>query len=225
MSWKCPSCDEIIESLDYEVSTSSYEYGTASLSDEKYEDSSDIVTDHDYNDSGDTEWSGDAEYKCPECNDEISPTSLIWINDDDDEEEKEEEEKKEIEEETKHEIIKPSNYIICDDEPKDTSNSSVICKECNYVFCVNGGKSDWNEGGEELFHECPQCGTSNTLKEYKQLLLSNFFITKLKENDNKKLKPRSIKSMDKPKLKVHCKISRFRRISKKIPSKKNKRNR
>ena len=217
MSWKCPDCDNEIENLCYEVSTSGYEYGTADLSDTKKIATCDIVTDTNYDDSGDTEWSGDVEYQCPECNDDIRPSNLIWINEDEDEEEEEIEQ----EEEEKHKIISPINRIICDEQPKDTSYNTLICKACSHI--INLYTDSYNNGSDEVV-QCPTCGESNTTKEFRELLLTDFFNKKLKENDNKKPKPRSIKSVGKSKFKVYSKIFGLGGTSKKIPSKKNKRN-
>ena len=193
MPWKCPECKETIDEMYYEVSTTGYESGSCSLSKEKETERGDIIQDHDYGDSGNTEWDGDVIYKCQECDAEIDPTELIWTGDEDDEDE---EEKPLEPPETLHKIIIPKSHIICEDEPKDSSNSSLICKECRYVFCVSGGKEDWNGGNQESFHECPKCGTSNTLKEYKELLAKNFFAIKTKQNGRKKTKRRFIKSLD-----------------------------
>lgn len=215
MSWKCPDCDNEIENLCYEVSTSGYEYGTADLSDTKKIATCDIVTDTNYDDSGDTEWSGDVEYKCPECDNYIDPEDLIWEDEDDDEDEEEGEKLPPEPEETKFKIIPPLYDIIDDDNPKDSSNSTIICKECNYIFCCNGGKEDWNSGGESEFSECPKCGTSNTVKEYKELMLKDFFVLMNKPNDNKKIKSRSIKSLGKSNRKIRSKTSGHKRRSKK----------
>ena len=193
MPWKCPECEETIDEMYYEVSTTGYESGTSMLSKTKETTRGSIIDDYDYGDSGVTEWDGDPTYKCKECDAEIDPTELIWTGDEEDEEEEE----KPIEPpETLHKIIIPKLHIICNDKPKDSSNSSLICKECRHVFCVNGGKEDWGGRNQDGFHECPICGTSNTLKEYKELLAKNFFAIKTKQNGRKKTKRRFIKSLD-----------------------------
>ena len=164
MSWKCPNCEEEIETLDYDVGITATEYGTAYLNEEKSteENTRDIVVDWDSNDMGNTDSNGDYEYRCPECQEEINPDRLIWI------EEEEEEEKKEIKkpeelEETKHNIIRPKTPIIIECNINN-NNSSMICKECSHIIIYD----DMNYSDE--FPECPKCGTVNSIQEFRKKL-------------------------------------------------------
>lgn len=159
--WKCPHCQEDLESLDFNASTRGYECGSAQLSDVKEEDY-DRVVDHDYSDGG-TDETYDYEYTCPECEANVSLRELIWKEDEEDEEE--EQKKKDAEpEETKHKIITPKNNIISDKQAKDTTENAMICsnKKCKYVFVYQ--KENYDAKNE--FCECPRCGTSNSISNY-----------------------------------------------------------
>jgi hypothetical protein len=177
--WICPECDAEIEKLCYDVSTNSSEYGTAYLTDEKKESRRDIVTDHESEDGGDTEWSDDPNYRCPECDNDIDPVNLIWKNDDEDEDEDDDKPKPEPEpEETLHKIIVPKKNIMKTDLPKSTEDSSIICKnkKCLHVFIINTSRGGYyNNTDEGETFDCPRCSTSNTLEEYKELLASGYF--------------------------------------------------
>ena len=166
--WKCPECKHEIKELQYQVSTQSSEYGTASLS-EKFEITNyKIIYDHNNDDQGDTEWDGSPEYTCPECENEVDPTELIWVIED------EEENKPEIPpepEETLFKIICPKIQIIRKECPKDSSCSTLICKNCKHIFVCDTA-NDYDNGGT---FECPKCYETNTVKEYKELLLKGFF--------------------------------------------------
>lgn len=178
--WKCPNCNHELERLDYHVNTQSSEYGTADLSDTK-QIRGDIVVDYNSDDYGDNEWDGSPEYTCPECDNDVSLSDLIWVNDDDEEEEEKPKLPPEPEE-TLHKIIKPSKDIIKTDMPKSTEDS-IICKnkKCLHVFVIE--ESDTyqrrrnNIDDDELF-ECPKCSTSITLEEYKKLLNSGYYCSK-----------------------------------------------
>ena len=176
--WKCPECEHEIEHLQYHVNTQSSEYGTADLSDTKQE-RGDIVCDYNSDDYGDSDWDGSPEYTCPECDNDVSLSDLIWVNEDDDEEEKPKVKKEPEPEETLHKIIRPERDIIKSDLPKSTEES-IICKnkKCLHVFVIEETGTYQrrynNENDDEIF-ECPKCSTSITLEEYKKLLNSNYY--------------------------------------------------
>lgn len=167
--WKCPECEEEITSLNYWVSTNSSEYGDAELSDKKETNRRDIIIDHNYNDQGDTDWNDEPEYRCPECDELVEPTELIWVGNDHEEEEKEKPEPEP--EETLHKIITPKQNFIRKDLPKDSTNSTIICKQCKNIFIFDIG-TDYTY---EEFCECPKCFTTNSPEEYKELLKNGYF--------------------------------------------------
>lgn len=72
-------------------------------------------------------------------------------------------------EEEKHNIIKPKNNIISekDHTPKNASETSMICKNCEHVFIYE--KKSSNEENEEFF-ECPNCATINSKADYMKKL-------------------------------------------------------
>lgn len=176
--WICPECDAEIEKLSYDVSTNSSEYGTAYLDDEKKERRRDIVVEHESEDGGDTEWSDDPNYRCPECDNDIDPEDLIWKDEDEDEEDDDKPKPEPEPEETLHKIIVPKKNIMKTDLPK-TTEDSIICKnkKCLHVFIIDTSSSGYNhhnDDDEETF-DCPKCSTSNTLEEYRALLASGYF--------------------------------------------------
>ena len=176
MAWKCPVCEIEIDHLDYDVPTRNSEYGSAYLNNSKKKEEDlfyERITEHDYSDSGDSEWDGSPGYRCPECEDDISPNELIWI--DTDKEEIEEKKKSEEPEETLHNIIKPQNSIIQKEISKDVSDSSIICKKCFHVFIhrIEGGY--FGAEDKQNFLECPNCGQTNSLEEFKELLEKGVF--------------------------------------------------
>ena len=176
MAWKCPECKEEIDNLCYDVNTQNSEYGTAYLNDsqKKKEDTYyEVITDHEYSDQGDSRWDDSPEYRCPECDHMLHPESLIWF---DSEIEKEEEKKKPEEpEETLHNITKPKDYIIQDEISKDIADSSIICKKCFHVFIHGIEKGYFGTKDKENFLECPHCGQTNSLEEFKELLEKGIF--------------------------------------------------
>lgn len=214
--WKCPHCEEEIDSLSYSVATTSYEYGSASLAGCKREDYIsdpnhtwmhwEMITDHSSDDYGDTNWDGDCEYRCPECDNEISDIdSLIWIGISEQIELKKEKEP----EETLHKIIPPKNYIVKDEISKDATESSIICKHCFHIF-VHDIERRYREKDEKDFCECPKCGEQNSPQEFKELLAKGFFSNnaiKIKKNATKKTKHRSKWTLGKLRRKVLSKIS------------------
>ena len=170
--WKCPKCKSTIDRLDYDVPTTNSEYGTAFLSKEKptdLEDSYQVVTDYDYNDTGDSNWDGDVNYRCSECEDNVEWEDLIWV------EEEEEENKPEEPEETKHKIITPQNNIIVNNNSNQNATiSSIVCKNCQYLYVAEGGDSNWsNSFSSNTTSECPKCGESNSTKEFRESLQDN----------------------------------------------------
>jgi hypothetical protein len=173
--WKCPECEHTIEYLQYHVNTTSSEYGTADLSDTNQE-REDRITEFNSDDYGDNNWDGSPEYRCPECDSDVSLNELIWINEDDDEEEDKPEPEPEPEE-TLHNIILPENNIIRTDIPKQ-ADESIICKnkKCKHIFVIEKAtRYGYGLRDDEETFECPKCATSNTLAEYKELLLKGYF--------------------------------------------------
>jgi len=194
MPWKCPKCEAEIDQLSYSVATNGTEYGTAQLDDENKE-GRDRICDHDFDESGDSDWDGNPEYTCRECDTEINIDDLIWF-DSEEEIEKEEKEKKE-DEEVLHSIIKPEKEIISKDNIKDASQSSIICKNCRHMFVAS-------ESYQEEFYDCPKCGITNSTEEFKKLLKEGYYSQKKKDDTNKqKIKHGSIKSMVKSRRKIH----------------------
>ena len=213
MSWKCPQCKIELEYLKYNVSTQSREYGTADLESEPTEVQLeqrrryDIVTDHSSDDYGDTDWDGDPEYECPTCSAGIEISDLEWCEDEEDEELDEDGEpikvvKEEEPEETKFKIIIPKNYITENNCSGNSLSGTIICKECLHPFVTDTER--WG-GNNEEFYDCPKCGTQNSSVEFKQLLKDGFFnkITEKKHVTTKKIKPRFLALMGKPKRILH----------------------
>jgi hypothetical protein len=173
--WKCPNCNNEVDHLQYSVNTCSNEYGTADLSDKKEIGKRNIVCDYNSDDYGDSDWNGDPEYTCPECDDEIDPEDLIWENDN--EENEEEKPKTEPEpEETLHKIITPLKNIIKTDLPKSIKGS-IICKnkKCLHIFVVEEEKYKCLGDNDEVTFECPKCSTSMTHEEYENLLDNDYY--------------------------------------------------
>jgi len=169
MKWKCPHCNLEINYLDFEIPIAGTETGTVNFSiiTTKDENENDILDDYKYSETN-TDSDGDYTYFCPECNNEIRTNQLIWVEQ---EQEKQIIKKEEILEETQYNIITPKKNIII--PPKEDNNQYIIiCKNCKHPFAyqsITGWTSE-----EEIF-DCPKCGTSNTIKEYKELLEKNFF--------------------------------------------------
>lgn len=179
MSWKCPDCEAEIETLKYNVATTGVEYGEAGLSSIK-QDPEDIIDDHDFQDSGDSNWDGSPDYECPECGIGIDLVDLIWITDESDEEETSS--TKENDEETEHEIIHPKVSIQSVDWPKNASDTSIICKNCFYMF-VTGSQNNSNDN--EIFCQCPKCNETNSSTEFIKLLNEGYYSKKKHVNTNK----------------------------------------
>lgn len=180
MSWKCPHCEDEIDYMQYTVPVSGEEYGTASLSDNERE-SGDRIRDHDY-DNCDTSSDGSYVYNCPECSEEIDEGDLIWIAEDGDETPKKviKVEKKEINEEETHEIIRPKQQIICNNnQTTNPTDSSIVCKECFHVMVTT---TDRYNNYETNFIECPKCSTVNSPEEFKELLKNGYFKEKYHEH-------------------------------------------
>jgi len=176
--WKCPECRHEIDRVQYNVSTSGSEYGTASLVENNPTNTRDRAEDFEQDDYGDTEWNDTPEYTCPECDNNINLEDLIWINEDDDEDEDDDKPKPEPEpEETLHNIILPENNIVRTDLPRQ-ADESIICKnkKCKHIFVVEKAtRYGYGLRDDEETFECPKCATSNTLTEYKELLLKGYF--------------------------------------------------
>ena len=182
--WKCPSCENEIETLDYEVPAR--EWGSAYLSEPDNENSEAEMNNHETSNS---EWTDDVNYFCPECNEEVDLSDLILVKT---EQEKEKPKKEELEEE-KFNIIKPEIEIQVQRRSTDQTDSTMICKHCYYVFVYFTEKY----GKAEEFTDCPNCGKQNNRKEYKQMIKDRFFeqikIKKLKKKHGKKIKGRRLK--------------------------------
>lgn len=174
--WICPECDAEIDFLHYNVNTNSSEYGSVDLSDEKQTRRGDIVTDYNSDDYGDSEWSDDPNYRCPECDNDVDPTDLIWKGDEEDEEDDDKPKPEPEPEETLHKIIVPKKNIMKTDLPK-TTEDSIICKnkKCLHVFIIDTSRNYHDGNDDDETFDCPRCSTSNTLQEYKELLASGYF--------------------------------------------------
>ncbi len=164
--WICPKCKAEIEFLNYNATITGTQYGTVSLSTEAPEDENDIYErlDNYETDDEQIDQTDNYEYTCPECEDSVSPTRLIWKS-----EKSEKEPVKEEPEETLHKIITPKNNILSQkqqDTRKDTTDNAMICinKKCKYIFVYE--KSNTYDNTKEEFYECPKCGTENSKKEY-----------------------------------------------------------
>ena len=167
--WICPECDEEINHLRYNVNTSGWEGGSADLNDTQSTNPHQIVVDYKCYDSGE-EWHGDPNYECPECDNQINLSDLIWKDKDKDEEPELINEPEELE----HEIITPQNYITTHrDLSNKTTDVSMICKQCFYVFATE----NQNGYNSEEFHNCPDCGHLNSSTEFKKLLDNDYFLT------------------------------------------------
>jgi hypothetical protein len=176
MCWKCPECQAEIVHLNYDVNTTSSEYGRAYLREtEAIRETGSYrrVSDHDYSDTGDSDWDGDPTYKCPECDYEVELEGLIWVDENDEENEDEEAKAPKEPTELDHAIIHPQNQIIKKEIGTDPISFTLLCKTCrNPLLCekvFNTYKST-NDG----ITEC-KCGTLNTQQEFLDLLGEGYF--------------------------------------------------
>lgn len=162
--WICPNCEKKIDSLDYSVSVSETGYCSLSSIDEDTKKGDCETSDHE---SNDTSWSGDPEYFCPECSEDVD------INEMKPDFEKEEIPKIPLLEEEKFDIIKPEKNIQIENNPhqSNTTDSTMICKHCLYVYVYANEKY----GNNEEFIDCPKCGESNEKKEYLKLIQNRFY--------------------------------------------------
>lgn len=183
MPWKCPECHATISELNYEVSTSSSELGTATIDPDHITTGyiSDIIIEHDYDETGNTDWNGDPTYTCTECDNRIRPTELIWFDECDDDDLIDEDNencskpKENTEEESTHDIIKPKEDIFSTDHAKDASKTNIICKNCFHLFVTSKSEENsWDED-EPGFYECPKCNELNSKKEFCTLLKDGYF--------------------------------------------------
>jgi phage FluMu protein Com len=184
MSWKCPRCGEEIDNVNYQVSTSGREYGSAYI--HGTNDGPPEINNHETDDS-DSDWDEDMEYKCPECDEEIDPTLLIEIEEDEIIETPKPPEVEETDE-SDHKIIRPSNPIILNNSRYSTE-SSMVCKNCRHVYLKGGCEYDL-----ENINECPQCNTTMSVKEYTQLKNDGYYNTNDNTRNNK-TKSRSVTPM------------------------------
>ena len=174
MPWICPKCSAAIEELRYCVPITDIEYGTAFLPADGDIDDDCEVSDHEFSDTAGSNWDGDCDYECPECDRTVILSEVVWKAEAEDEEEKKDPiTKKKVEnmEETNHAIIRPLDDIIETDMPKIT-DSSICCKTCRHIMIIAG--SDDSCYGE-YFCECPQCNEVNSLIEYQSLVKSGFY--------------------------------------------------
>lgn len=175
MAWKCTNCNSIITQLQYEVSTSSVEWGRARLSNHKpsieeethpHQLRNAMIDDFDYDDHGDTEWTDEPEFRCPECDENISLEELEWEEDEDTEDTTPK--NPEEPEECSHRIITP---LIKTQAQGNTLEGTLICKNCFHAYVYEIARYyDQTSGGM-----CPLCGTENTIKECKELMDQGFF--------------------------------------------------
>lgn len=147
--WKCPECNEEIESLNYRVSTVGTESGSCSI--KTYRNNTE-ATDYESDDHSD-EWDGDFEYFCPECNEEIN------LSDIQSKEEEKEEESGRLEE---NENSKNINKKTIEGENQEGTDimlkTANICPKCKYYF-PRSEKEEYNyKKKEENIIECPECG-------------------------------------------------------------------
>jgi len=184
--WICPSCEEEITRLRFEVPTTSYDRGDAYLRKANLVEGQhrkEIVDDYNTDDSGDNEWDGDISYFCPHCDDQVNLFELIWRDPEPVKETKKKEEPKKPEEpeETLHKIIKPEIELGGEKMWRENqANFLIICKKCKHTF-----PTDPNARDSELY-ECPKCGTMMTKDEFWKLFNEGKFqnkkrIIKLKE--------------------------------------------
>lgn len=166
--WKCPSCENEIECLDY--STATREWGSCTLF--SANNNGEITTETKNFEQSNNEWSGDIEYFCPECQEEINLSNLLLVKTEQkDKDEEKKEESKELEEE-KFNIIEPKIKLQTEDKNHmDHCNSTIICKSCNYFFVSSTEKY----GDTKEFVDCPKCETPNNEDEYRKLIKDGFF--------------------------------------------------
>lgn len=187
--WKCPYCENEIDTLDYSVEVR--EWGYVNLSD----DNGNCQTE-DY-ESRDNEWNGDPEFSCPECSEIIEPSELTLVEENETEEKEEKEEEKKLEEE-KFNIIKPEKELQLTNKGSNQIENTMICKHCFYVFAYSDKTHD-HEKEEQI--DCPSCGEPNNVEEYKALIETRYFeklkVKKLKRHA-KKTKSRRLKPLGRP---------------------------
>lgn len=92
-------------------------------------------------------------------------------------------------------IIKPIYNIIDENDEEDSSNSTIICKNCKkpFIYMESENKTDWFEKKEQEFFDCPNCNTKNTIKESKKILEDNFFNQK---NEKQKITNKSRRTVE-----------------------------
>lgn len=178
MPWICPKCNAEIEELRYSVPITDVEYGTACLPDHGDVDDECEIIDHEYSDSSGSNWDGDPEYECQECDHTIDLSEIKWKNNIEDDEETIKKEKAEILEETTHTIIRPIKNIM-NPEPPKTTNNSICCKNCRHIMVLNGDIYG------EIFCECPICNEVNSTTEYISLVHSGFYNKEKNDNSRK----------------------------------------
>ena len=193
MPWKCPHCETEIERLNYNVEVVENEYGTAELADERPTIAPNstprgirnaMITDHDYDECSDSDWNGDPEYTCRECEHEIILTDLIWV------EQTEEsirepiittttipptsDQKQDEMEETTHAIIKPAQPIQRNGSVLADLDCLILCKNCFHVLILNDNYQQVHQNSE-YFVDCPECGETTSNKEYIKLAEEGYY--------------------------------------------------
>ena len=194
--WKCPECETEVTELYYSVPTNSSESGTASIDMTPRLNRDGIkraqVIDYEYDSSGDSEWNGDPEFECRECNNNILLSELIWIEG----EEEKVPPKSDEPEETLHNIVSPVNRITMRPDFDRTLDSTLMCKNCSHLIVFMSGERG-NKDCKDIICECPKCGETTSEEEFKKLLNIGFFDIKEQKNDKPKIKHKHIKLMGK----------------------------
>lgn len=75
--FKCPNCEHLDQHVDYNVNSTSNEYGTASpvINENGLMQINNL--DYEYSDQGDSDWDGSPVMQCNECNEEMSKQETL----------------------------------------------------------------------------------------------------------------------------------------------------
>lgn len=178
--WKCPECNREITYLNYKVSTEGREYGRGDLRNrpETRSDGSSFhpVQEHECEDSENGEWQGEPDYECPECDNEIVISELIWEEENEEEDEENEEtepikeiEKIGIEENIVTEIeIKWKEFISKENKEDILMSYGAICPKCKYFFTKENTNNYYTNPKDE--ETCPNCNeTFNLYQSEKEI--------------------------------------------------------
>lgn len=115
-TWKCPHCEEEINHLDY--SDDATVYGQCDLT----ADSRGVVDVTDYEENG-CEAMGEPRFTCPECNEDLNLSDIIYS--DDDEEEETEEIVTDAAETGRANIA--NSLIVCEQQRRTTLSACTVC--------------------------------------------------------------------------------------------------